>query len=211
MLGLVKYDAACKALAEAKAVDEAKEIRDVAMAMRIYAKQAKNRKLEVQAGDIRIRAERRIGQLMKAQKETVGLAKGGQPHQRKNSTGVSKTPVEPTLNDAGIDKNLAKRARKLAAVPEDEFEAELSGLRERVSKETKRVTTKLAARGKRELANVGEEAGAEAAFLIRAEAAAEFAFYSGPITKDVVRLARRANAAWHALAEALDNQFKETA
>jgi hypothetical protein len=115
------------------------------------------------------------------------------------------------LKEAGIDKNLAHRARTLAAVPEAEFEAEVSGLKERIAKESKRVTTKLIARGKRELAGVGEEAGPEAAFLIRAEAAADFAFYSGPITKDVMRLARRAKAAWHTLVEQLDNQFKETA
>ena len=38
-------------------------------------------------------------------------AKGGQPYQ---STGISNTPVEPTLAQTGIDKNLAKRARPKA-------------------------------------------------------------------------------------------------
>jgi hypothetical protein len=46
--------------------------------------------------------------MMAEQARTVGLAKGGQPYQ---STGVSNTPVEPTLASRGIDKNLAKRAR----------------------------------------------------------------------------------------------------
>jgi hypothetical protein len=46
--------------------------------------------------------------MMAEQRETTGLAKGGQPYQ---STGVSNTPVEPTLASQGIDKNLAKRAR----------------------------------------------------------------------------------------------------
>jgi hypothetical protein len=45
-------------------------------------------------------------------------AKGGQPHQR-TSTGVLKTPVATvTLDEAGTDKNLAKRARQAGGVLE---------------------------------------------------------------------------------------------
>ena len=60
MTDLVKYDAACRAVAEAASIDEAKGFRDKSEAMRAYAKQAKNKQLEVQAAEIRIRAERRI-------------------------------------------------------------------------------------------------------------------------------------------------------
>jgi hypothetical protein len=61
---------------------------------------------------------------MAQQPETVGLAKGGKPYQ---STGSDTNPVEtaPTLPDAGIDKTLANRAPKLAAVPKEEFEERL--------------------------------------------------------------------------------------
>lgn len=45
-----------------------------------------------------MRAERRVGELMQAQRETVGLAKGGRPYQ---STGSQPDPVAPTLSDAG--------------------------------------------------------------------------------------------------------------
>jgi hypothetical protein len=76
MSALAKYDAACVAIAECKAVDEAKHIRDHSEAMRAYAKQVGNKQLEADAWEIRLRAERRIGELIEEQKKTVGLAAG---------------------------------------------------------------------------------------------------------------------------------------
>ena len=43
MTQLVKYEAACRAVAEAVSIDEAKEFRDQSEAMRAYAKQAIDR------------------------------------------------------------------------------------------------------------------------------------------------------------------------
>src|SRR5215211_3803644 len=71
--GLPRYDDACRAIAAAKSVDEVKEMHNKAEAMRAYARQAKNRALEVDAAEIRMRAERRLGELIIAQKTTVGL------------------------------------------------------------------------------------------------------------------------------------------
>lgn len=51
---LVRYDAACRALAEAKAVDEVRDIRNQAEAMRLYGRQAKNRQLEADAWQLKI-------------------------------------------------------------------------------------------------------------------------------------------------------------
>src|SRR5690606_32625761 len=120
--GLQLYEAACLALSEAKSVDEVKFIRDKHDAMRAAARIAKNRQLEVDAAEIRIRAERRLGEMIVQQKETVGLNEGGRP----KKTGSDMEPVsKPTLEQAGIDKKLSMRAQKLAAVPEDEFEEEL--------------------------------------------------------------------------------------
>jgi hypothetical protein len=90
---LVRYEAACRALAEARSVDEVKDVRDKATAMAAYARQARNRDLEVDAIEIRLRATRRLDQLRQAQKATIELNEGGRPRK----TGVSDTPVVPTL------------------------------------------------------------------------------------------------------------------
>ncbi|MBM3545275.1 MAG: hypothetical protein FJX44_12425 [Alphaproteobacteria bacterium] len=138
---LTKYDAACRALAEAKSVDEVKAIRDANDAMRAAARIAKNKQLEVDAAEIRMRAERRLGELMAAQRDAGAMSSGG----RVRLCGLEKNPQSepPTLDEAGIDKNLADRARKLAAVPEEEFEEKVSGWRGRVEQENKRVTVDL--------------------------------------------------------------------
>lgn len=148
-ISLVRYDAACRAIAAAKSVDEAKKIRDTAEALRAYARQAKNKQLEADAAEIRIRAERRVGELIAAQKESVGLAKGGRPS---NKTGSKTNPVSRpvTLSEVGITKPLADRARKLAAVPAAKFEGMLGEWRDRIGHETERVTTNLLREGERE-------------------------------------------------------------
>ena len=60
---LVRYDAMCRAIAEAHAVDEVKDIRDKARAIEMYARQAQNTEAERQAAEIRFRAERKCGEL----------------------------------------------------------------------------------------------------------------------------------------------------
>lgn len=148
---LVRYDAACKALAAAKAVDEVKHIRDHAEAMRAYAKQAQNKQLEADAWEIRIRAERRIGELMAAQREAGLMNVGGRPPQKPNSKN-NEVLKAPTLSEVlGPNHNeIAHRARKYAAVPIKDFEQQLSEGRERILAEHKRVETNLVRAGERE-------------------------------------------------------------
>jgi N6-adenosine-specific RNA methylase IME4 len=123
---LVRYDAACRALAEARSVDEVKDIRDKAIAMAAYARQARNRDLEADAVEIRMRATRKLDQLRQAQAATVGL-NGGSLRR-----GLSENPRDerPTLASQGIDKNLAHQARVLGAMDDIAFERKVAEARD---------------------------------------------------------------------------------
>lgn len=94
------------------------------------SRQAKNRSLEIDAAEIRMRAERRVGELIISQKETVGLNAGS----LRRGTQAEPRDERPALAEAGIDKKLSSRAQKLAAVPEREFEGMLGDWRERGGK-----------------------------------------------------------------------------
>jgi N6-adenosine-specific RNA methylase IME4 len=144
---LALYDAACRALAEAKAVDEVKDIRDLAVAMAAYARQAKNCEAEADAVEIRLRATRKLDELRRAQKETVGLSQGGRPAK----TGLSENPVLPTLAMQGIDKNLAHQARVLGALSKEKFEAVLADARGKVARATRNAVREIEIEQEREV------------------------------------------------------------
>jgi hypothetical protein len=122
---LVRYDAACRAIAEARSIDEAKDIRDKAIAMAAYARQAKNRDLEADCVEIRMRATRRLDQLRQAQKETVGLSVGT----RGSTVKGARVDDKPTLASQGIDKNLAHQMRVLGAMDDAIFERKIAEAR----------------------------------------------------------------------------------
>jgi len=137
---LTKYDAALHALAEAKTVDEVKDIRDTAIAIQVYAKQAKNRQMEIDAAEIRIRAERGLGELLAETPKNKGA-------QGSVVTGAKKEPVmdeTPTLADMGVDKKLSARSQKLAAVPEEEYRQKLSVWRDKLEHTEDKIVADLA-------------------------------------------------------------------
>ena len=76
---LVRYDAMCLAIAECHRVDEVKEIRDRAVAFQVYAKQALNVEAERQAAKVRIRAERKAGELLKEMRRNGQREAGRRP------------------------------------------------------------------------------------------------------------------------------------
>ena len=146
---MARYEEACRAVAAAASVDEAKDFRDKSEAMRAYARQAKNKQLEMQAAEIRIRAERRIGELMAAQRDAGLLQTGGDAAKARVADGPEVD--KPTLAEAGIDKHLADRARKFAAIPEREFNDIVDDWRGRIAEENERVTVNLLAAGEKKV------------------------------------------------------------
>jgi N6-adenosine-specific RNA methylase IME4 len=163
--GLVRYDAACRALAEARSVDEVKDIRDKAVALAAYARQAKNRDLEADAVEIRMRATRRLDQLRVAQKEMVGLNTGTRGQL---SGGLTVNPPgkdKPTLASQGIDKNLAQQARVLGALSEEKFEAVVEDAREKVARAVRSAVREVEIAQERESYRVRTEHGCTVADL----------------------------------------------
>jgi N6-adenosine-specific RNA methylase IME4 len=132
MTGFIRYEDACRALAEIRTVDEAKGIRDRSVALAVYARQAKNRDLEADAVEIRMRATRRIDELRQAQKETIGLAFGARGLGTSEAVRGIENPA-PTLASQGIDKNLAKQARALGALSGGQFEEAVNRARGNVA------------------------------------------------------------------------------
>lgn len=120
MTSLIKYDAACRALADAKAVDEVKDIHDKAEAMRIYARQAKNSQLEADAWEIRKRAEDRLGALSSMLDKSGG---GRNPQATLPIEGKSKSAV---LREAGISTSAANRYEHFSALPAKEKEERIA-------------------------------------------------------------------------------------
>lgn len=75
--------------------------------------------------------------MMIAQKASFGLAKPpGDNQYARVDRGTENPEAPPTLAEAGIDKHLADRARKLAAVPDAEFERLIDELLEGMPKAT---------------------------------------------------------------------------
>lgn len=129
-VALVKFDAAKRALAEARSIDKVKDIRDKAEALRLYIRQ-QGEGLEMQndIAEIKIRAERRAGELLAEMEK----AKGGGD----TSTGSRVEPVQepPTLAQIGVTKQQSHRWQRAAHIPEEVFEQHVTEVKSANDKE----------------------------------------------------------------------------
>ncbi len=122
---LARLELARRLLAEARALDEVKVICDLAEAARVYARQARLG-LEAQndAAELKLRAERRLGELVAA----LPKQDGGDAARARSQAG---TELPPRLGDLGISKNQSSRRQAIAAVPQPVFEHFVAEVRER--------------------------------------------------------------------------------
>ena len=85
------------------------------------AEMAKNTEAERRACEIRLRAERRAGQLLSEMEKSAGAR--GNPNGRGAPIVRSRDETTQTLADLGISKNQSSKWQQLARVPDQQFEA----------------------------------------------------------------------------------------
>ncbi len=166
---LAQLDAAKRALAEATTIDEARDIRDKAEAIRGYYQQQKD-SLEAQnyAAELKLRAERKLGEMLKETPKQHGARPADMGLQ-------SATPS--SLSDLGIEKTQSHRWQKVASLPEAVFEEKIEETKQAGEELTTarmlRVAHDLDVQEKRE--EVAEQRrAAPCKALFRREAAQEF-------------------------------------
>lgn len=128
MSALALYDAMVTAITECARVDEVKDIRDKAAALEAYYRQARNLEAEREAANVRLRAERRAGELLKelARADAPNPAGKNQHEVTSNDRTQAQSPYAAALADTGMSRQTAHRYQQLADMPRGDFEAALA-------------------------------------------------------------------------------------
>lgn len=121
--GLALYDGAYAALAEVSRVDEIKEIIDKSVALQAYSRQAKDPRLIDRATEIRKRAERQAGRLLKEMAERGDRDTGHGNRRAKSLAAI------PKLHDLGVSLTQSSRWQKLAKLDDEAFEERVAEAR----------------------------------------------------------------------------------
>lgn len=106
-------------LAEARTLDDIKDIRDKAQAAQVYAKKAGlSKSIIVHASAIKVQAERRLGQIL----STLPLVTSSPGNQHTGKLDRSHDTTGPIrLHDLGITKSDTSRAQQIASLPATTF------------------------------------------------------------------------------------------
>lgn len=154
-MGIDQLEQAKGLLAEVYDIDTAKGWVDKAAAYQVYAKRAKlGMDSQNLAGEIRLRAERRAGELL-ASVERQTRAGAGRPVKVSEEIGVSPgpeiimpkpgpTPYQRMLTDSEIAPTTARRWQQEASVPEDVFVQHVQAVKARHQELTSGALVKLA-------------------------------------------------------------------
>lgn len=105
---LVRYEAMRREVAECARIDEAAQLRDKAAALRLYAKQSKDRALQRWVAEIQLRATIKLGELSRK----LATTQGTRTDKGLVSANGYKSKLD-TLAEAGISQPVASRAEAL--------------------------------------------------------------------------------------------------
>jgi hypothetical protein len=111
------YEGMRQAIERCQSVDEIQHVTNAAVAAQAYFRQSMDVENEIGASRIRLRAERRLGELLHQMRGNGERDRGGRRSDNE-SHGA-------TLSDLGIPRDRASRAMQLADVPQAEFDAAL--------------------------------------------------------------------------------------
>lgn len=117
---LANYEAAKAAVAACARVDECLSLSDKAVALRAYARQAKDKAMERNAQRIQIRALRKCGSLLKEKPTKAGGR--GKVQGGRAAAHLEKSARAREAKEAGLSVHQKKTALRLASVPEADFE-----------------------------------------------------------------------------------------
>lgn len=112
---LAHYDAACAALAAAVTTDEVMAIRTTAKGIEAVAKAAKNLDLEIDAVKLRVRAEAKLGDMLR-EAQSQGLLRSGRPTSEEGNGSAAEPLTRVKLREIGIDKKLSAYSQKLSGI-----------------------------------------------------------------------------------------------
>ena len=117
-ISLIHFDTAKRHLTLATNIDEIKQIRDQAEALRQYIlQQGASLEMQNQCAEIKLRAERRAGEMLNKESQW-----GGDRKSESRSHDV-------TLNNLGITKIQSHRWQLEASVPEERFEQHVAQIK----------------------------------------------------------------------------------
>lgn len=110
---LATLEEATRMLGECRTIDEAKKVRDLAAAARVYAREAElGFEAENYASEIKLKAEARVGEILRQMAEEGARAtRGNQPDSKPS-----------TLEDLGISEKQSHQWQKLAGIPKPELD-----------------------------------------------------------------------------------------
>jgi len=127
MKNLVLYNCMVSAISHCSKMDEVKDIRDKALALEHYARQATNVDAERQAINVRVRAERRAGEILKV----LQKSKGGPPF-KNNSAKTKQSYFAEQKQQGGITDGQATHWQQMADMPETKFVEKIEDMKRSV-------------------------------------------------------------------------------